>query len=494
MRALLASLLLCLPLITISADNFYYSPKARTAYRLIMDLRLDEARSQILEIRRAEPQNLVVLHLEDYIDFFQLYITEEQTLFDSLKDARSERLKTLERTCDDSPYCLYAQADIRLHWSLLRLKFGEYLAAFIEVSKAYKLLKENEALYPEFMPNKKNLGVLHAMVGTIPDGYRWGIKLLSGLDGTIQQGRRELEAVLAQTDERDFLFSQEARVLYAYLLLHLEDEPEAAWAAVNSAGLHPERSPLHGFVLANVAMRTERNDKAIAILEACPEESTFFSFPYLHYMTGVALLRKLDPRAKKYFEEYLREYKGHHFVKDAYQKLAWNELIHGRPDAYRRYMQKVKERGTLVTGGDKSAMREAESPGRPHPGLLKARLLFDGGYYERAYQLLRSFPASELLDAGIQLQYNYRMGRLMHVMGQSERALVYYRKTIQTGQDLPDYYACNSALQAGLIYEKQGKKKLARQYYERCLSIKPDEYRTGLHQRAKSGLNRLEEE
>ena len=45
----------------------------------------------------------------------------------------------------------------------------------------------------------------------------------------------------------------------------------------------------------------------------------------------------------------------------------------------------------------------------------------------------------------------------------------------------------------GLIYEATGDLPKARAAFERCLSLEPEEYRTGLHQKAKSGLARLEE-
>ena len=50
-----------------------------------------------------------------------------------------------------------------------KLKFEEYFTAFNEVSKAYKLLTENQYRHPSFVANKKSLGILHAIIGTIPD-------------------------------------------------------------------------------------------------------------------------------------------------------------------------------------------------------------------------------------------------------------------------------------------------------------------------------------
>ena len=70
-------------------------------------------------------------------------------------------------------------------------------------------------------------------------------------------------------------------------------------------------------------------------------------------------------------------------------------------------------------------------------------------------------------------------------------AVNFYQKTINEGQDESYFYACNSALQIGHIYEDWGKVAKAKEYYKLCLSLKPDEYKNGLHQKAKAGLNRL---
>jgi len=42
-----------------------------------------------------------------------------------------------------------------------------------------------------------------------------------------------------------------------------------------------------------------------------------------------------------------------------------------------------------------------------------------------------------------------------------------------------------------LIYENKGAYARADSAYHLCLSIKPREYKTSLHQKAKAGLNRL---
>jgi tetratricopeptide (TPR) repeat protein len=472
---------------------FHFTADAKTAYEKATDLRFGEAYAWLAKVRLQEPDNLIVHHIENYIDFFKLYINENEEEYKQLKVKRDRRLATIvEKGNPNSPYYRFVQADIRLQWALVRLRFEDYLGAFTEVSKAYKLLRENEALYPDFMPNKKDLGILHAMVGTIPDSYKWGVKLLGGLEGTIEEGRREVEAVLKYAETHDFVFEKETKVLYALLLLHLENKGDTAWQAVNKAGLSPRQSPLECFVMAHVAMRTGRNDQAIELLQLYPKSGAYFSFPYLDYMLGLAKLRRLDRDAAPYFQSYLSAYNGRNFIKETYQKLGWQSLINGNEAGYKRHMLNCIAHGYAVAGGDKNAQQEAESGIVPNLDLLRARLLFDGGYFQKGYQLLAS-QATDGFKGAHELEYFYRLGRLLHGMDRYEEALRHYQLTLDKGADSPWFYACNAALQMGIIYEGQGNRTQARAAYERCLSLKPEEYRVGLHQKAKAGLSRLEQ-
>lgn len=494
MRPILLPLLLMLsPAILVAAKpHFTYTEDAVAAYELILSLRLDEGGRAIAQLESDDPSNLVVHHLANYLDIFALFISEDKDLYRSRKGLKDERLRLLQQGDPNSPWYLYVQADVRLQWALMRLRFGELLGAFNDISKAYQLLKRNQHQHPDFMPNYKDLGMLHAIVGTVPDQYQWGVRLLSGLDGSIAKGERELKRVLDYGRKHpDFHFTRETAVLYAYVQLHLLRKGEGAWRTVQAADLTPGKSLLHCFIMANIAMRTDRNDQALRFLVNRPRGSEYAVFPYLHFMEGLVRLRRLERGAGKHFQAYIQQFRGRNFIKEAHQKMAWAALLESDEAGYRRIMQESLERGRAESGSDKNAQLEAESNHVPPLPLLKARLLFDGGYHQRAFDVLKVHSASDFSDTSHQLEFQYRMGRVFHGLEKYQPALLYYEKTIQAGRDLPYFFACNAALQKGLIYERQGLTNPAREAFEQCLSLNPDEYRTGLHHSAKAGLERL---
>jgi Tetratricopeptide repeat len=471
---------------------FQYDAKVSEAYDKIQHLQLNEAKTLLQNLRQNQPNNLAITHLEDYQDFFRLYLSENENELSAYKKRLDERLSNLQKGSPDSPYYLYVQADMLLHWALLKIKFGDYLATFNAAGRAYRLLKRNQEKFPSFMPNYKNLGLLHALAGTIPDQYRWGAKLLGGLNGTIEQGKHELEKVLAYAEKNDnFLFAEESVVMYSMLLLYLANEPDSAWQACEKYHLKPGSNPVHCFTKATIALRSGRNDEAIQILSKRTINPGEAAFPYLDFLLGLAKIRRLDVEASQAFQRFLQHFKGQHCIKETYQKLAWIELLQGDKTAYQTYMKRCLEKGQSTYGADEHAQAEAETGQVPNTTLLKARLLFDGGYYQKAHDLLREKDEKDFSPERLRLEYNYRLGRILHGLKRYPEALQQYQKTIQQGAQSSEYYACNAALQAGLLCEKRKQYDSARHYFKRCLQLQPREYKNSLHQAAKAGLNRI---
>ena len=211
-------------------------------------------------------------------------------------------------------------------------------------------------------------------------------------------------------------------------------------------------------------------------------------------MTGLAKLRRQDADADVYFLRFLKNFKGFNYIKEAYQKLAWHYLLQGDEAKYKQYMLLCKSKGNASSSSDKSALREAKSNKIPNPILLRARVLFDGGYYEKAFSVLTVTSKNNFDSKSLQLEYVYRLGRISHHMDNHEIAIQYYQQTIDDGRNEPDYFACNAALKAGELYESLGNFSKAKRFYETCLDIDPDEYRHSIHGLAKAGLNRVKNE
>ena len=102
------------------------------------------------------------------------------------KILKNKRLKKLSSNDKNSPFYLFSQAEIYIQWAFVRIKFKEYFLAAYELQKAYNLLIKNEELFPDFILNKKNIGVLRILLGSIPDEYNWILSVI-GLELSLIQ-------------------------------------------------------------------------------------------------------------------------------------------------------------------------------------------------------------------------------------------------------------------------------------------------------------------
>ncbi len=493
MKKLLSILLffLCLHHNTLFAGKYFdFSTSAKAVYHQALSLRLTEARNGLAQMKRDEPDNLMAVYLENYVDFVTIFANDSESEYQRLSKNMDARLDKISRGDRQSPYYLYTQAEIRLQWAVLRFRFSDFMSGVSDVKQAFALLEQNQKKHPDFIANKKSLGLLHAMVGNLPDDYKWVVRGLGGMNGTTEQGLKELEEVMAYTRQHEFIFEDEAVVIYTFLQLYLNNKPAIAWSTIKNSKLNPTTNPLAAYTLAMVAMRADQNDEAVRILQNFPSGEAYHSLYQRYYMLGLAKLRRLDADANLALEQFLKNYKGENGVKECYQKLAWYSLIQGNQSGYNLYMKQALEKGADNSEPDKAALQEAKSAEIPDTRLTKARLLFDGGYYQRAYDLLKNIESEYSANRKLSLEYTYRIGRVTHKMGKSSEAIRYYQKTIDSGAKEPWYFACNAALQIGLLQEEKRDFSNARSAYQRCLGLHPEQYASSLHAQAKAGLSR----
>lgn len=474
----------------VRAQHFTWNSDVREAYAHLLDLRFQKADSLLKAVERQDPLNLCAPYLRDLADFLYIVVNEDEGEFNRRSKFKDIRLAQFGRAAHNDPFKQLALGETYLHWAFADMRFGNYLSGAMGIRKAFQLLEDNMARFPQFIHTYKSMGLLHTLVGTVPDNYRWATRLI-GVDGTIPQGIAEMERVIKGSSGRpEFsLVQKETLFLFTFLQLNLVNDD----ATVQSLHKHltEHTGPLMDFAKARVLQRSARTDEAIAHLERSLTKRPN-AFPYLHYLLGDMKLARLDPDADRPFLSYLRIFKGKSYVKATHQKLGWHALlILNDRDAYVRHLAKVKSAGNAMTDEDKAAQKEAETGTMPNRTLLKARMMFDGGYPARALEVLQEAPTENFITKDERLERQYRIGRIHHAMGQDQKAIEAYRATIRDGADSPRYFAANAALQMGLIYERMGDKTKAREAFAACATFKNTEYRDSINQKAKAGLNRL---
>ena len=471
------------------AQFFDFNSDCSTAYNHIVSLRLEQGR-HLLQIEKGrQSENLIPIYLESYIDFLTLFTSSDEEKFKILKENKDIRLSVISTGDKNSPFFLYTQAEIYLQWGIIKLTFREFFSAFLDLRRAYKLLEENINKHPDFKPNYKSLGLLKSLLGVIPSKYEWGIRLF-GMQGNLKEGMTMLQTLLNRKEE--YFFRDELIIVYASLLFHLEGKSQEAWEILVKARFPVEGNLLSYYTTAKIALYSKQNNLAIQILTSAPGGRDYIDFPLMEYYLGIAWLNQLDTQAIVHFKNFIETNQGKNLTKSAYQKIAWAYLIQHNLDQYAIQLNKAKENGSNVMEADLLADQESKASSPPDIYLLKARLLFDGGYLPDAWALLENKVPEDYALFERQLELVYRKGRILDDLKKEDEAINYYKQTIEMGQDAPYYYAANAALNLAYIYESNGNIDQAKFYYSKCMNMNNHSYKLSLNQKAKAGLQKLE--
>ncbi len=490
-------LLICLTMffsLPLEAE-YIWTTKCLSAYDYALRLNFKRSSQILEEEKKRNPNNLIPIYIESQNDFLKSFIYEDIADLKSLKRKNEIRINQFEKDNIKSPYKLQCIAEMYLQIALARVKFEEYIGCAYDIRKAYKILEKNIQLYPEFAPNLKGIGLIHSLVGAIPKNYSWTANLL-GMNGTIKQGIGELNNLLNSTYSEPELhyLRDETILMITFLEMNLSKNRNDEKIRIRLNDIKDiNDKPLLQFTKSVFFSSNGENDSIINILSSRNTNLEASSLPYLDYMEGSSLLNNLNYTSINCFQKFQKNFKGNSYSKSVWQRIAWIKLLQGDTLGYLQNMNKCNEQRNIdaFTDEDKQAVIDSRSNVIPNVILLRSRLLFDGGYYDRSLKELINKTISYFPTNKDQLEFTYRLGRIYDKQNKKEKALQLYEQTLKNGSSLPYYFAANSALLIGKIYEDQEDKNKAIEYYQKALSLREHDYQNSIDQKAKSGLNRL---
>lgn len=474
----------------VSAEKkFDFNTRCQSAYEAILQLRLAEGARLLMEERRADPDNLIPVLLDNYIDFFQLFFNEDPAFFKLHKPDYARRMELINSGPRTSPYYLFSKSVLHFQWAAILVKFGNTWDAGWAFRRSFLQASENARAHPEFSPAQIHLGAMQVAAGTIPDGYRWLSNLL-GIRGSVREGLQRLNAFISRSDRTSRIFRNEAIFYYLYLKFYIENDKLGVFQFIDRNDLDLRNNHLFAYLAANLSINNQQAARGLAIIRDRNVSPGYLETPVWDLETGYAKLQHLEPDAGIHFERFLKNFRGKFYVKDAWQKLSWSYYLAGNADAAEKARVKLLVVGSTDAEADKQAQHEAETNRWPNPLLLRARLLNDGGYHREALKLLQGYTSERFKDIVDKLEFSYRVGRIYDDLGLRSQALQFYGETIRAGEFRKEYYAARAALQTAFLYEKSGDCRQASAWFNRCIAMKPGEYKNSLDQRAKAGLLR----
>ena len=474
-------------------QGFDWTLTQQRVYADLQKLKIQPARLQLTrESANDRSSSGIRIFLDDYADMLILAASDDDRLLEQLSSREEERLDALRRMTGASPWQRVMQAEVRLHWAFVKLKFGREVSASWDVIRAYKLLSENQKQFPDFLPTYKSFGTLHIMIGSVPDNYAWVANLL-GLRGSIRQGQQEL-----QWAKQDALFGLEARLIdlmiRAYVLNFTDADGQTLRQLVRE---NPDNMLLH-FFGATIEQKNGHSDQALTYLTTCPTGPDYQPLPVIDNILGDIDLQQGQYRtAEGHFTQFLRAYKGQNFLKDSHYKLFLCRWLANRPDAETRpFLTTVTRVGRTTVESDKAAQKFAEaylkrgaSPNQKV--LMRARLASDGGFTDSALAYLHPYNEGSFATRPERAEYNYRLGRIHQRRNNPNAAIPCLNRALALSETDQLSFGATAALQLGYVYQQKNDRTRARSFFQKALSFKRHEYKNSVDNKARAGLNSL---
>ena len=381
------------------------------AYEDVLKLRLGDAGRHVEAINES---NLFRVLLTDYVAFARLMVNgSEQDLAIYHKQAEN-RYKNLKRLDVNSPFHLYAMAEIKLHISVAEARYGKMWRSGRSAMSANRALEKNLEIYPEFDLNLKTLGLLHIAMGSMPldKELKWLISMLSRIEGNVEKGAEELERAMQFAEKHYSIFADEIRFEQLFFQMQITGDHEQAGKLAEDLRIGPDESPLVGYILAYLNLKLNNNQEAMLALSAVPQGGAYERLPILDYMEGKARMQLLDLTAAAYFEHFLANHTGFNFVKDAWWQLAKCASLAGDRQKFAQLKLNTLKEGRIKSDIDLLAHFEASLPDSLNIQITKSRLLCDGGYYSAALYELEQINSPANLSERQKQAYYYRKARI----------------------------------------------------------------------------------
>ncbi len=467
--------------------NSSYTATTLLAHQEFLKLKVSSGQRISKQELKANPANAAAHLIANYGDFLTLCVQQDASAYNALIESQENRLSLIEKIKSYSVWKAYAQAEVKMQIGISKLLFGNKIAAAWDIRQAYLQYVAIEQKYPDFIPNKKTLGVLQVLIGSVPDNYRWFLNII-GMKGSIKTGLANLKAAAV----KEHPFQAEAQAIYS-LSLQLVDQKNEAQAIRILESL-TDRQPdnlLFRFATIHLLKKTKNSERALSLFTNRPTSNAYLDFPYLNHMAAdLYLYRGNYDESISQNLLFLKQHRGKHYIKAAHFKLYLAYLLGNHTPQALWHYNKISEVGNTEIEEDKYAAKYGLNNEKAVKPLLLARLRSDGGYYKEALVALSTLDTSNAELTSL-AEFTYRKARIYHGLKDNAQAIKYYKATINKYGTADLYFAPHAALQLGYLYKDLKQPDLAKAYFKKAMSYKDHEYKNSIDAKSKLALSTL---
>jgi hypothetical protein len=473
--------------------NYVLTQKCRRVYDAIFDLKLTTARSLIQEELKANPSNYYPYYLAEYVDAVDLIAQPSEVKFEAFKLNHARRREIMDNKFEDSPYYLAFRAEMYFLLGLFKMRYGERISGFRHTFFSLKDTGNNLEKFPGFAESRKLKAFFNIGMANMPPFARWAIGFF-GINIEPNTGIAMLSQNLAYYRQQDDVQLLTGTALVMIIGHKVNKEPGKAYDFITGLRHEVGSYKLIEFFEANLAFRSGNNERALEILSLFDVTDLELRFDHYDYMMGNVLLRKLQPDANVYFENFLANTGFRSYTKEVTYKIAEYYLTRGNEQKFAEYKAEArKTAGDDLIERDREAKYDCSLEFSPNAILLKADLQIAGGYLQGGEQYLAEFAASKSTFTPYKIEYNLLLGKLFYRAGDTTAATAALQRALKLGENEDYQYAAEAAVLLGKLYEGSSTEQ-AIIYYTKAQALYEDEYYEVIDSYAKSRLSILRAE
>jgi len=444
-----------------------------------------------VEIRR-QPENYTAYFLKGLNHYIQTVFEENDSLDEVFLKRHNDFIDQI-KDGEEHEFRKYALAELYLQKGVIALRQSKYISGLLDLRRSYALLEDNLEEYPQFELTKKNYYILQALLSNVPESYRGLIEFL-GYKTDQYKALAELNTLQqALADEPEYgIFRKEVNLYRAVLMHGLTERYDEALQIIRDNTTDYKTNPVSCFIRGKMCLDSKKTHEAIDVLRHfagadCP-------FPYINYDLGNAYLYALDKRCLVHFAHYIRQNSGSGLMNDTYLRIAWWGYINDDNELTDRWLGFMVDPNPSSREKDEIALKEAKLLKKTHPLLVKARLAFDGGFYEYCLDLLEEQKEEVAYDDFNKVRYLYQIARLHQDMNQYDEAISAFEEVVAMPFNNKEYFIPVSYFNMGLIYENRlldSKKALNK--YSMCMEYRNYPYSSTYRYKSELAIKRLQE-
>jgi len=457
----------------------------------------------LLDLKYNEAYNYTENYIEDvqgifyrhHIAFLQAFLTQSDATIDAFFDY-SDFAEDFIDEQDEHKFQNVLMAEVYFERALIWGLKKDYMEAINWLRKSYGYIQKQKKADSSVQLTYRLDGLYDILLASAPAKFHWILKLF-GYSPNQDRGLGSL-TVASKNSE---MLQAETNLLYYYIERNLLGKLPEAGAHVKALyNAHPDKI-IPVYVYAGWLLEVKRTDDALTVLNGYlggPSAKTALKLPYFYYLLGKVYLYKQMPKeAIMCFDKFLQLQKGYLYRTDACYKKGLAYLISDNTTmAATCFVAATKQEDSGFdedhTARVQSMLNASKGVTTTQRNLLRARLLYDGGYYDKAIAVLNEVNTkAAALGPDDKADLYYRYGRVYHDQKNYPFAKKYYLLATQQNAQVNRWMCAYGCYYIGQINETEANWHEARRYYELALGYDNYLYQNGLEQKARSGMERL---